>query len=145
MDMTCKKININDICNVERAVSEKKYKSGTCYIKLSAVDEFVGQIDKDGKIDSRFAVFEPKKEMDNAYLYIAINRAFPEFLRRNRTTINLQFDTLKNFVIDWHESKEKQSYVVEQITLIDDAIQMLEEQIECEKSMKKWYLSKMMV
>ncbi len=145
MDMTCKKININDICNVERAISGKEYRAGTCYIKLSAVDEFVGRIDKDGEIDSRFAVFEAKEKVNSEYLYIAISRAFPEFLRRNRTTINLQFDTLKNFVIDWHESEKQQNYVVEQITLIDDAIEMLEQQIECEKSMKKWYLSKMMV
>lgn len=143
--MTCKKININDICNVERAISGKEYRAGTCYIRLGAVDEFVGRIDKDGEIDSRFAVFEAKEKVNREYLYIAISRAFPEFLRRYRTTINLQFDTLKNFVIDWHESEKQQNYVVEQITLIDDAIEMLEQQIECEKSMKKWYLSKMMV
>lgn len=145
MKLKCRKININKICIVERAVAGKMYKAGTCYIKLSAVDEFVGQINKDEEIDSRFAVLEPKREVNNTYLYIAISRAFPEFLRRNRTTINLQVDTLKNFEVYWHENVEQQNYVVEQIKLIDDAIQMLEQQIECEKGMKKWYLQKTMV
>lgn len=44
MNLNTRKINIYDICNVERAVSGKEYKAGTCFIKLSAVDESVGQI-----------------------------------------------------------------------------------------------------
>lgn len=145
MKLKCRKININKICIAERAVAGKMYKAGTCYIKLSAVDEFVGQIESSGEIESRYAALEPREGINADYLYIAISRAFPEFLRRYRTTINLQFDTLKNFEVYWHENVEQQNYVVEQIKLINDAIQMLEQQIECEKGMKKWYLSKMMV
>ena len=71
MKLRCRKRNISEVCIVERAVSGKKYKAGTCFIKLSAVDEFVGQIKEAGNIDSRFAVFEPKKEVDCDYLYIS--------------------------------------------------------------------------
>lgn len=145
MDMTCKKININDICNVERAISGKEYRAGTCYIRLGAVDEFVGRIDKDGEIDSRFAVFEAKEKVNSEYLYIAISRAFPEFLRRYRTTINLQFDTLRYFELDWHDDEKQQQYVVKQIARIDREIEILEQKIDNEKELKKWYLSKMMV
>lgn len=132
------------VCIVERAVSGKKYKAGTCFIKLSAVDEFVGQIKEAGNIDSRFAVFEPKKEVDCDYLYIAIKRVFPDFLRRYRTTINLQFSTLVNFILDWHDNEKDQRYIVEQIRMIDNEIEMIERQIDNEKQLKKWYLEKMM-
>lgn len=145
MKMQCKKINVNEICNVERAVSGKTYKAGTCFIKLSAVDEFVGQIGEPGTIDSRYAALEPKADINTAYLYIAISRAFPDFLRQYRTTINLQFDTLKHFVIDWHDDEDAQAYVVVQIRTVDSAIEYLENMIDREKEMKRWYLSKMMV
>lgn len=145
MKMQCKKKNVNEICNVERAVSGKTYKAGTCFIKLSAVDESVGQIREPGMIDSRYAALEPKAKINTAYLFIAVRRAFPDFLRQYRTTINLQFDTLKHFVIDWHDDEDAQAYVVDQIRTVDSAIEYLENMIEREKEMKRWYLSKMMV
>ena len=144
MKLRCRKRNISEVCIVERAVSGKKYKAGTCFIKLSAVDEFVGQIKEAGNKDSRFAVFEPKKEVDCDYLYIAIKRVFPDFLRRYRTTINLQFSTLVNFILDWHDNEKDQRYIVEQIRMIDNEIEMIERQIDNEKQLKKWSLEKMM-
>lgn len=113
-------------------------------MKLSAVDEFVGQINKDAEIDSRFAVFEPKANLNAEYLRIAIERAFPEFLRRYRTTINLQFNTLRYFTIAWHQEKQAQEYVVKAIKAVDEEIEMIEKQIEQEKELKRWYLRKMM-
>ena len=145
MKMQCKKKNVNEICNVERAVSGKTYKAGTCFIKLSAVDDSVGQIREPGTIDSIYAALEPKADINTAYLYIAISRAFPDFLRQYRTTINLQFDTLKHFVIDWHDDEDAQAYVADQIGTVDSVIEYLENMIEREKEMKRWYLSKMMV
>ena len=141
----CKEINICELCNVERAVKGKIYKAGTCFIKLSAVDDFVGQIVEGGEIDSRFAVFEPKKEVNVAYIHIAVSRAFPEFLRRYRTTINLQFDTLKHFKIIWHDDLSQQQCIVEKIRAIDEMILFEKQQLEVEKTIKKYYLNKMLV
>ena len=145
MKLQCKKVNIMELCQVERAVPGKIYQAGSCYVKLSAVDEAVGQIEKDGEIDSRFAVFEPKARINTAYLFIAIERKFPEFLRRYRTTINLQFDTLKHFVLDWHEDEKAQEYVVESIKAVNKEIALVEKQIKEEREVKRWYLAKMMV
>lgn len=145
MDLRCKQIRISEICNIERAVTGKRYKAGSCYIKLSAVDEFVWQISKDGEIDSRYAVFEPKKNINTKYLYIAIERKFPEFLRKYRTTINLQYDTLKYFSVDWHDNEKVQEYVVDAIGTVQKEIDMMEQQVLCEREIKKWYLRKMMI
>lgn len=101
--MQCKKVNIFEICKVERAVAGKIYTAGSCYVKLSAVDEYVGQLKNDNTLDTRYAVFEPNEGICADYLHIAICNKFPEFLRKYRTTINLQFETLKHFVLDWHE------------------------------------------
>lgn len=143
--MQCKKVNIYEICKVERAVAGKIYAAGSCYIKLSAVDEFVGQLKNTNALDTRYAVFEPNEGIPTDYLYIAICNKFPEFLRKYRTTINLQFETLKHFVLDWHEKEEEQRAVVNAVKSVEKEIELTEQQIAREKEMKKWYLAKLMI
>lgn len=81
MNLQCRQIHATEICNIERAVTGKIYKAGSCYIKLSAVDDYVGQLQKPGTIDPRYTVLEPKEEINADYMYIAIYRSFPEFLK----------------------------------------------------------------
>ena len=145
MNLQCRQIHITEICNIERAVTEKTYKAGSCYIKLSAVDDYVGQLQKPGAIDLRYAVLEPKEEINADYMYIAICRSFPEFLRKYRTTINLQFNTLKRFEIRWHDDREIQKYIVNALKTVEKEINLVEDQIEHEKEVKRWYLEKMMM
>lgn len=82
--------------------------------------------------------------MNTDYMYIAIARSFTKFLRRYRTTINLQFQALKNFTVIWHEDEKEQQYVVETMKKIQKEIDLVEKQIEDEKELKRWYLRKMM-
>ena len=145
MNLQCRQIHVAEICNIERAVTGKKYKAGSCYIKLSAVDDYVGQLQKPGTIDPRYAVLEPKEEINTDYLYIVICRSFPDFLRKYRTTINLQFNTLKHFEMCWHDDEEVQKYIVNAIKTVEKEIDMIEDQIEYEKEVKRWYLAKMMM
>lgn len=144
MNLKCKEVYITDLCNVTRAAIGKRYKAGSCYIKLSAVDDFVGQIVQDGEIESRFAVFEPKGQINTDYLYVTVQRSFPEFLRRYRTTINLQIDALKHFSICWHQDEETQKHIVRAIAEVNDEIALIEKQIKEEQELKRWYLAKMM-
>lgn len=137
--------NIRELCTVERAATGKKYKAGSCYVKLSAVDDFVGQIEAPGEIDSRFAVFEPLDGVDTEYLLLTVQRSFPGFLRRYRTTINLQFDMLQHFTVRWHDDAETRRDIVERQAAITREIQLVEAQIEREKQAKKWYLAKLFV
>lgn len=145
MNLQCRQIHATEICNIERAVTGKIYRAGSCYIKLSAVDDHVGQLQKDGTIDPRYAVLEPKEEINADYMYIAICRSFPEFLRKYRTTINLQFNTLKRFEIRWHDDREIQKYIVNALKTVEKEINLVEDQIEHEKEVKRWYLEKMMM
>ena len=133
-------INITKVCDFERAIDKKIYPIGSCYIKLSAVDEFVGQINDAGRIDSRYCVFIPKDGVNTDYLFIAISRSFPKFLCKYRTTINLQIDVVSKFELNWHEEKEVQSYIVKAMKKIQKEIELTEMQIEHEKNQKKYYL-----
>ena len=136
---------ITTLCDVERAVQGKVYRGGTCYIKLSAVDEFVGHLKEPGEIDSRYAAMEPHEGVDTDYLFGVIQIAFPKFLRKYRTTIDLQFDTLVHFRVPWHREKECRDYVGKICRDIENAMDSLEEIIAAEKEIKRWYLENMMV
>ena len=76
---------------------------------------------------------------------MTVQRSFPDFLRRYRTTINLQFDTLRHFTVRWHDDAEVRREIVERQAAITREIQLVEAQIEREKQAKKWYLAKMFV
>lgn len=137
--------NIYDLCKVERAVKGKLYPKGTCYVKLSAVDEFVGQLKKEGEIESRYAALVPKEGTREKLLLIALKMDFPEFIYSHRTTINLQFKELQYLRIRWEEDEKK-------VARIEWAGDVLERIQEAEERMlkkltevKRWYLSKMFI
>lgn len=145
MTFHTKRINLNEICTIGRAVPGKIYKAGTCYIKLSAVDEEVGRLEESGEIDGRYAAIEPKENLNTDYLYIVLEHDFPEFLRRYRTTINLQADALKHFTVNWHGSDKEQAYIVKSIKTVQNRINEVKSQIEKEKEIKKWYMANMFI
>lgn len=59
--------------------------------------------------------------------------------------MNLQYDTLKYFSVDWHDNEKVQEYVVDAIGTVQKEIDMMEQQVLCEREIKKWYLRKMMI
>lgn len=138
-------MKISELCLVERAKPSKVYRAGSCYVRLSAVNESVGQLAAPGRIDSGYAVFEPVGELNMEYLYIAVCRKFPEFLSRYRTTINLKYETLKYFTLDWHENEAEQWEVVRICNMLQREIDTIEKQIAYEKEIKRWYLAKMVI
>ena len=144
MDLTYDMIPIRQVCDVERAVGGKIYPKGTCYFKLSAVDDEVDQVEADGEIESRYCVMVPHNGIDPDYLYVCVGREFPIFLRRYRTTINLQFEAIDHFVIPWHRDPATRAYTVQAFRMVDDEIRRVNAMVEEEKQLKKWYLGKMM-
>ena len=114
-------------------------------VKSTDTEETVIPTAEPAIIKEEVAQPEPKEEINADYMYIAICRSFPEFLRKYRTTINLQFNTLKRFEIRWHDDREIQKYIVNALKTVEKEINLVEDQIEHEKEVKRWYLEKMMM
>lgn len=57
----------------------------------------------------------------------------------------MQFNTLKHFEMCWHDDRETQKYIVNALKTVEKEINLVEDQIEHEKEVKRWYLSKMMI
>lgn len=105
IDFSCSPRNVNEVADFERAKSGKIYPSGCTYINISCTNEDVGYTSEETEIESRCGVFIPKDGIDGKYLNAVINQAWGEFLRKARTTMNLQTDTIKGFEVMWHNDE----------------------------------------
>lgn len=138
--------NITQICDIERAKSGKIYPAGCSYIQLSAInsEKCLKYQNNCGEIDTRYAVFIPKIECNPYYVFMALEQAIPEFLHTYQTTINLQFDTLKEIDIQMTDI-ENQNKFVEIQTQINAEIEQEKEIIQGYKRIKQYFLNAMFV
>ena len=140
-----KEVTITDIAEIERAKKGKIYASGCSCIALSATKGEIEYMKEDGYIDTRYAVIIPDlKKINPNYLYIALTHYFPEFLRKHRTGINLQFEELQFLKIRMSE-RNQQDEIVNLFNMVCDIEKNECEIIENLKDMKKYYLGGMFV
>ena len=137
-------LNIYDIADVERAVKGKRYKAGSTLIALSATKGDVEYLDNESEVDTRYAVVTPKIECFPYYIYISIQEAFPKYISKYLTGINLQYDNLKYLNITVHDL-ETQSYIAKYFKMIDMSTTRTEKEIETIKDIKKNMLSSLIV
>lgn len=144
MKYATQKVNIYDICDVQRASGV--YDQGTVYLRISATDGKILILDKMQELESKYCVFVPKVVVLPEYLKIAIERTFPEFLEKYvGTNINIQIDAFKWFELEFHFNKEIQRDIVEKLRNIEKSIEAEEEEISKIKEFKRVMLAKMMM
>lgn len=136
---------ICEVCTMERAKPEKEYAGGSTLVQLSATRGNVEFLEKSGTVACHYAVLSPRNGFRGRYVYHSIEKAFPEFIYKYQTGINLQFDTLKDLVIPVHRSVETQKYVEDVMVTIDGLVQ--KEQAACDgyNMVKQFYLRTMFV
>ena len=108
--------NLEKWCTLERAQNNKIYPKGTIYIALSASDGIAHQLQEDGYISDRYAVFLPKTKYINVF-YEIFCESFEPFYQRYNQGINFAFNNFKFF--DFAE-----------ITLSDKELQKWEEALK---------------
>ena len=108
--------NLEKWCTLERAQNNKIYPKGTIYTPLSASDGIAYQLQEDGYISDRYAVFIPKTKYINVF-YEIFYESFEPFYQKYNQGINFAFDNFKFF--DFAE-----------ITLSDKELQKMEEALK---------------
>jgi len=136
--------NIYEIADIERAIKGKRYKAGSTLIELSATKGNIEYLEKEGEIDTRYAVITPRIECFPRYIYISIQETLPEFIAKYLTGINLQESSLKHLAIKVH-SLETQSFIVQSVQAIDGAIAGTKKEIEKIKDIKSNMLESLFV
>ena len=137
------KVNIFDVADIERALQGKIYPAGSTLIALSATRGQVEYMPEAGYVETRYAVVVPKVVCVPYYLFIVIQEAFPEYLSKYMTGINLQFDNLKYLEVEWHQDIEAQAYISEMMRQADDAVDKVQQEIERLEDMKKFFLDRL--
>lgn len=137
-------VQITEIGSLERAKSQKTYEAGSTLIALSATRGQLEYLSETGTVSSRYAVLTPLPKYNRKYIYISMQEAFPEFIHRVMTGINLQFENLKEMQISVH-NRETQDYIVSQIEMVDAQMDMENIAIQAAKDIKKYFLDGMFV
>ena len=138
------KRNIYEICGVvERAKKGKIYPAGTVLIQLSATEGEVLRLKEDGAVDARYACLVPKKNENAEYFFRVIESTIGEFCETYQTGINLQFDVLKNYNVEYSKNENEQKSFCERIGKLDELISFEEGLIENWQNAKKYFLEKM--
>lgn len=137
------KVNIFDVADIERALQGKIYPAGSTLIALSATRGQVEYMPEAGYVETRYAVVVPKVVCVPYYLFLVIQEAFPEYLSKYMTGINLQFDNLKYLEVEWHKDVEAQAYISEMMRQADDAVDKVQQEIERLEDMKKFFLDRL--
>lgn len=118
---------LSEVAQIERAKKGKEYPAGCSLIALSATKGDVEYLSEEGEVDTRYAVIIPDTQIViSQYLYYAICYAFPEFLHRHRTGINLQLDEVQFLKVTVHSLVKQQEFV--------DVIEQVDRRIEQEHS-----------
>lgn len=145
MDLKWTSYKLTDIAEIRRAEKNKCYKTGTVYVQVSASDGQTYMLKSSGFIECKYAVIEPKIYIYPAYFLETVRRKMPEFLARNKTTINIQIESFQNFNIEIHDSIQTQICIAELMKKADEVMETELELKECYKTFKKTMLGKMMV
>lgn len=129
-----RRININDICELERSQKDKVYDAGTCYVQMSAVsnsNKMWHMLKHDGTVTAgKYMMFLPKdgQRYDCEYIYLMLEREIPKFLVRYATTLNVQAEAFNHLTILWIDDDNERMQFTRFLTtyqaLIDSEIKL---------------------
>lgn len=133
--------NLEKWCTLERAQNNKIYPKGTIYTALSASDGIAYQLQEDGYISNRYAVFIPKTKYINVFYEIFLE-SFEPFYQKYNQGINFAFDNFKFFdfpEIDTKQIEEMEETLKKINNLIDNKTLLIQQM----KGFKDFCLNKM--
>ena len=129
-----RRININDLCELERSQKDKVYDAGTCYVQMSAVsnnNKMWNMLEHDGTVTAgKYMMFLPKDDQryDCEYIYLMLEREIPKFLARYATTLNVQTEAFNHLAILWIDDDNERMQFTKLLTafqaLIDKEIKL---------------------
>lgn len=123
-----RRININDICELERSQKDKVYDAGTCYVQMSAVsnsNKMWHMLEHDSTVTAgKYMMFLPKdgQRYDHEYIYLMLEREIPKFLVRYATTLNVQDEAFKHLTILWIDDDNERMQFTKLLTAFQELI-----------------------
>jgi hypothetical protein len=112
-----RRININELCDLERSQKDKVYDAGTCYVQMSAVSNIKKiwhVLEHDSTVTAgKYMMFLPNdgQRYDYEYMMLMLEIEIPKFLARYVTTLNIQAEAFNHLTILWiDDDNERHQY-----------------------------------
>lgn len=145
-----RRVSLLEIANIERAVKGNIYKSGTIYIQVSAcrragLEQFFA-LKESREVENKYAVILPKFPVVNEYLLEALNRCADEFMFKYvGSNINIQIETFKYFMLDYHDDLDTQQFIAAFSQTINKALERSDSEMKQVKNLEKYMLANLMI
>ena len=143
-------VKLKDICDIERAVSDKIYPPGTNYIQVSACAKSSAVkwhiTDRHTNLSGKYAVVIPKVSIIPEYLNEALEYTAEEFFERYiGSSINIQMNLFDFYKVPFYPDKYDQQRVLDTLRPIKQDIEATEKEIDYWGSLKGYFIEKMFV
>lgn len=135
-------VNLTDIADIERSKKEKIYSAGCTLIQVSATRGQMQLLEKEGTVESKFAVIMPK-DINKEYLFYVLTMVMPGFLARYQTGLNINPEIFNFLKLQIHKDKNMQQFVVDVMRQMSNVIGRVEREVEDFKNIKKYHLNGM--
>ena len=135
-------VNLTDIADIERSKKEKIYSAGCMLIQVSATRGQMQLLEKEGTVESKFAVIMPK-DINKEYLFYVLTMVMPGFLARYQTGLNINPEIFNFLKLQIHKDKNMQQFVVDVMRQMSNVIGRVEREVEDFKNIKKYHLNGM--
>lgn len=129
-----RRININELCDLERSQKDKVYDAGTCYVQMSAVSntkKIWHVLEHDSTVTAgKYMMFLPNdgQRYDYEYMMLMLEIEIPKFLVRYATTLNVQAEAFNHLTILWidddNERRQYTNFLTTYQALIDSEIKL---------------------
>jgi type I restriction enzyme M protein len=135
-------VNLTDIADIERSKKGKIYPAGCTLIQVSATRGQMQLLEKEGAVESKFAVIMPK-DINKEYLFEVLTMTMPSFLARYQTGLNIKPEIFNFLKLQIHRDRKIQQFVVDVMRQMSNSINRVEREVEDFKNIKKYHLDGM--
>ena len=143
-------IKLPQIAKIERCRSGVVYPRHTIYIQVSACAKNSAEkwhiTETAEQLPGKYAVVVPTVEVIPHYLKEALEYSAEEFFSRYvGCNINIQMELFQFYSLPFHSDLNEQVSVVNSLKPIKDDIEYTKQEIEAVKSVKEWFMGKLMI
>lgn len=143
-------VRLQEIARVERCKSGVIYPAQTIYIQVSACAKNSAEkwhiTNRAEELPGKYAAVIPTVPVIPLYLKEALEYSADKFFCKYiGSNINIQMELFEFYTLPFHSDLKEQTRVVDMLKPVEDDIELAEREIEAMESVKKWFLTKLII
>ncbi len=137
-------LKLKDVAMWEVSRKDKEYPKGCSLVQVSATKGEVEYLTESRKVDRKYAVVIPNKDINPKYLNIVIKRNIDSFIAKYRAGLNIQMNDLKHLNIQLH-NRETQNMIAKHVETLEREEENIKKEIQLYNTVKSRFLKDLLM